>query len=199
MARYEGMFMAPSNYEPLIAAPFDARELVETQADLLKPETWTVSGGRGLWAYIGMKVSVAADPDSSKNGLYILAAADFTQLFNWNKLADQKDIVDISIFQNRVAALEEAQTNLAKADETFLATLQGKANANEVYSKTEIDTKLAALNDYKLPIATMNILGGVKLSKEVGVNAEGQLAVNEISTDKLTQGAEELILNGGNA
>lgn len=92
MARYEGMFMAAANYEPLIAAPFDARSLVDEQADLINPSTWEVSGGRGTWTYVGMVVAVALDEDDSKNGVYVLVADDFTKLSNWRKCADERDI-----------------------------------------------------------------------------------------------------------
>jgi hypothetical protein len=40
MSRYKGLFQVPANYEPLIRGPFDARELVETKADLINPATW---------------------------------------------------------------------------------------------------------------------------------------------------------------
>jgi hypothetical protein len=106
MARYEGMFAAPSNYEPLIAAPFDARSLVEDQADLINPATWEVSGGRGIWAYVGMVVTVAFDEDDSKRGVYVLVADDFTKLSNWRKCADERDI----------ARLQEAIKNIEIAE-----------------------------------------------------------------------------------
>lgn len=92
MARYEGLFMAPANYEPLIAAPFDARELVEARSDLLNPATWETSEGRGVWTYVGMKVVVSSDVDVNKRGLYILINDDFTKLENWRKCADETDI-----------------------------------------------------------------------------------------------------------
>lgn len=40
MARYRGNFTVAANYEPLKAAPFDARALVETKADLTAATTW---------------------------------------------------------------------------------------------------------------------------------------------------------------
>lgn len=50
-----------------------------------------------------------------------------------------------------------------------------------------------------IPTATMEALGLVKASQEIAVEEDGKLRVNEISTDKLVQGLEELILNGGSA
>jgi hypothetical protein len=62
-----------------------------------------------------------------------------------------------------------------------------------------IDAAVAAVPTYELPAATKDALGGVKLSDEVGVNDNGQLEVKAVSTDKLVNGVEELVLNGGSA
>ena len=67
MARYKGTFTVAANYEPLIAAPFDARSLVETRSDLINPATWVRSDG-GYWTYVGMVVSVSADIELSNKG-----------------------------------------------------------------------------------------------------------------------------------
>lgn len=91
MARYKGIFKASANYEPQIAAPFDARSLVETKSDLILDSTWRQSDG-GIWTYVGMIVSVAKDIDPNNNGVYILIADDFTLASNWRKLSDENDI-----------------------------------------------------------------------------------------------------------
>lgn len=91
MGRYKGTFVAAANYEPLIGGPFDARELVETQNDLINPATWRQANG-DIWTYVGMKVSVSSDDDKEKNGLYILINKDFSSLSNWQKLASQLEL-----------------------------------------------------------------------------------------------------------
>jgi hypothetical protein len=53
MARYRGSFTVAASYEPLTASPFDARELVETKADLTAASTWQQPNG-DLWIYDGM-------------------------------------------------------------------------------------------------------------------------------------------------
>jgi hypothetical protein len=40
VARYKGTFKAAANYEPQIAAPFDARMLVGARSDLVLKSTW---------------------------------------------------------------------------------------------------------------------------------------------------------------
>lgn len=137
MARFKGTFSVAANYEPLIAAPFDARQLVQTKLDLVDPATWQRANG-DYWTYIGMMVVVAFDADEANNGLYILKADDFTVAENWLKCGT-------------------------------------------------------------LPTATMDIFGGVKLSEDIGLNTDGQLKIKSISTDVLTNGNDELILDGGDA
>lgn len=52
---------------------------------------------------------------------------------------------------------------------------------------------------FELPVASMETLGGVKLSEVIGLNDAGQIEVKKLSTDKLIQGDKELVLNGGTA
>ena len=94
MARYRGTFTAAANYEPLKAAPFDARQLVETKTDLTNAATWKQLNG-DIWTYIGMMVVVAKDIEPLNNGLYILTAADYTDIKNWKKYASDTDIAQL--------------------------------------------------------------------------------------------------------
>lgn len=91
MSRYRGTFTVAANYEPLKAAPFDSRELVEAKSDLVLRSTWQQENG-DVWSYVGMKVVVASDIDVNNNGLYILIDKDYTQYSNWRKCADERDI-----------------------------------------------------------------------------------------------------------
>lgn len=85
-----GFFNLSGNYEPLIAAPLDARTVVEFKSDLTNSTTWTVSGG--IWVYPGLMVAVVADSDDN-NGIYYLAnASAYTSEASWLKIADQRAI-----------------------------------------------------------------------------------------------------------
>ena len=64
MARYKGIFKAAANYEPQIAAPFDARMLVDAKADLTDRSIWQQSNG-DVWVYSGMIVAVANDENET--------------------------------------------------------------------------------------------------------------------------------------
>lgn len=90
MAREKGIFHISANYEPLKAAPFDARSLVQTKADLLAADTWVVNGI--AWVYQGMLVAVAKDENPDNNGVYMLIADDYTLEESWRKYADARDV-----------------------------------------------------------------------------------------------------------
>ena len=69
--RTTGTFNRSSNFEPLLKAPLDARQVVNTFADLTDPSSWTDSAGN-VWLYNGAIVGIANDPSTSRNGVYVL-------------------------------------------------------------------------------------------------------------------------------
>lgn len=92
MSRYRGVFNQSSNYEPLIAAPLDARTVVEFKSDLTNPTTWTIASSTP-YLFNGLLVCVTNDLDASLNGFYILIDADnYTSDDSWRKVADIRDI-----------------------------------------------------------------------------------------------------------
>ena len=64
MARAKGTLGISANFEPQIAASFDARANVPTKADLLVSSNWTANDGSS-YVYNGMTVTVAEDSTSS--------------------------------------------------------------------------------------------------------------------------------------
>jgi len=85
MARIKGITSFSANFEPQAAGPLDARNIVETQADLLLPATWDALDALE-YTYLGMTVSVHSDPTPENNAVYMLIAADFTLLTSWLKV-----------------------------------------------------------------------------------------------------------------
>lgn len=82
MARQQGNLPFSSNFETRFAEPLDARSRVELKSDLTDSATWE-RDGNPAYTYVGMLVSVYADPDPTKNGLYRLKAADYSDIGNW--------------------------------------------------------------------------------------------------------------------
>lgn len=64
-----GLVPISQNFEPKIAAPFDARNRVKTKAELYLEDTWKLSDGN-LYIYGGMRVNVYED--GANNGIYSL-------------------------------------------------------------------------------------------------------------------------------
>jgi hypothetical protein len=83
-----------------------------------------------------------------------------------------------------------------------------EANADAIKSINEkaIPDALADAKAYTdvqikaIPAATAEALGLVKVDgTSIVVNEEGTISVGEVSTDKLVQGKDTLVLNGGSA
>ena len=89
----------------------------------------------------------------------------------------------ISALDGRVTATETAITNINN-EETGILALAKK------YTDDQIDA---------IPAATADALGLVKVDNTTIQANEGVISVKAISTDLLTQGQNELILNGGSA
>ena len=58
MSRNRGIFNLSGNYEPLIAAPLDSRQVVDTLQDLTNPEIWSSSG---TYLFKGLLTAVVND------------------------------------------------------------------------------------------------------------------------------------------
>ena len=71
MARVKGTLGISANFEPQIAAAFDARANVPTKAELILASTWTALDS-GTYVYNGMTVTVSEDSTASNNGIYVL-------------------------------------------------------------------------------------------------------------------------------
>lgn len=107
MARQSGIITISTNYEVKNKAPFDARMLVPTKADLTDGNNWTWNK-----TYQGMLVSVAQDPETENNGLYLLKDGGYTKLSDgsfyyhylnpesWVKLFSEEEF---EIFQTQLA------------------------------------------------------------------------------------------------
>lgn len=84
MSRSKGTFNFAANFEGLLKAPIDARQLVNTYADLTNSATW--SGSTGVWLYNGAIVVVGSDPTPANNGIYWLCDANnYAMTCSWIK------------------------------------------------------------------------------------------------------------------
>lgn len=81
------------------------------------------------------------------------------------------------------------------ANKTAIAAINNETTGILAVAKKYTDDKIAGL-----PLATGNVVGLVKVDNEtIQAAADGTISVKAISTDLLTQGTQELVLDGGKA
>ena len=81
MSRNTGTFNFAANFEGLLKAPIDAKQLVGTYADLTLPGTWNASGS--VWLYDGAIVAVASGV--GKGVYWLCDANNYTMTSSWVK------------------------------------------------------------------------------------------------------------------
>lgn len=110
--RDRGTFNFSGNLEVKKDAPLEARSLVNSYADLVKPETWTDEQG-GIWKYDCMLVSCKDRPGK----VYQLSpGADYTKESSWILIGDTSDelnnkvqeFIDSKGAPNGLASLNES-------------------------------------------------------------------------------------------
>lgn len=153
-----------------------------------------------------VQVAVSADHKvtaSIKDGsiaLGKLATAVQTQINMAHEHAN-KTVLD-GITAEKVAKWDAADTAIGDAVEAGVAALDftDAAVAGQYVDKVDQVNGVIKPHRVDLPTATAEALGLVKVDNtSIAVNAEGVISVKAISTDKLVQGTEELIINGGHA
>ena len=118
MSRNTGTFNFAANFEGLLKAPIDARQMVGTYADLTLPGTWNASGQ--VWLYNGAIVAVGSDPTPSNNGVYWLCDANnYTMSCAWLKAGSGSGAGTITGATN---GLSTGATNIIKLGGTLCET-----------------------------------------------------------------------------
>ena len=110
---FRGDNIIATNYEVKRNAPFDARMLRGTKADLTNPDSWESP----VTMYAGMIVAVVNDSESN-NGVYILKRLPFTASTNWEKLADS---ASFELFQSKIEA--DLTNYISKEEATKFTTM----------------------------------------------------------------------------
>lgn len=156
MARYKGTFVAPSNYEPLVGGPFDARELVETKADLIAAKTWQQPNG-DLWIYEGMKVVV-----KDEHAIYILLnPISYFLESSWIRSANELDIATI---QELIGEVPQGQT--------IMGLINSIAGGGGAYDDTKLVERIVAVEEKQTQIdkdyeALKGLIGEKPVSEQI--------------------------------
>ena len=129
-----------------------------------------------------------------------LATAVQTQINMAHEHAN-KTVLD-GITAEKVAKWDAADTAIGDAVEAGVAALDFTDAPVDGQYVDKVDQVNGVIKPHRvgLPTATAKTLGLVKVDNtSIAVNAEGVISVKAISTDKLVQGTEEFIINGGHA
>lgn len=122
-------------------------------------------------------------------------AAEITRIDNVLKaIADGPNGEGIDSIKELATWIEEHETDVLPAIEDNTEAIAVLNGTGEGSVKKTVDDAIAAI-----PFATALQAGIVKASDEVTVGADGVMGIGKVSTDKLVQGINELVLNGGTA
>lgn len=134
--RDRGTFNFSGNLEVKKDAPLEARSLVNSYADLVKPETWTDEQG-GIWKYDCMLVSCKDRPGK----VYQLSpGADYTKESSWILIGDTSELnskvqqfINSKGAPNGLASLNESGIIPSAQLPSYLEThINNKSNPHEV-------------------------------------------------------------------
>ena len=133
MSRNTGTFNFAANFEGLLKAPIDARQMVCTYADLTSPSSW--SGSTGVWLYDGAIVVVASGVDK---GIYWLCdAANYTSTSSWVKAGTGSGTGTLTGATNGLHLVSSGTTVVLGGNLTSGTTISGQGIHN--LSLTNID------------------------------------------------------------
>jgi hypothetical protein len=121
MSRNTGTFNFAANFEGLLKAPIDAKQLVGTYADLTLPGTWNASGS--VWLYDGAIVAVASGVDK---GIYWLCDANnYTMTCSWVKAGSGSGLGTLTGATNGLHLINSGTTVVLGGNLTSGTTING--------------------------------------------------------------------------
>lgn len=136
MSRIQGDLPFSATIEVKKVLPLDARQLVDTKADLTGATTWNQTGN--IWLFDGAIVSVASDPTTDNNGVYFLKdAANYNNIGSWEKIEAGGGTGDVTGATNGLSVSTDGTTILLGGTLTGDTTFSGATlNYSDDYSGT---------------------------------------------------------------
>lgn len=198
--RDRGTFNFSGNLEVKKDAPLEARSLVNSYADLVKPETWTDEQG-GIWKYDCMLVSCKDRPGE----VYQLQpGADYTKQSSWILIGDT------SIINNKVQELINSKgspNGIASLNEQgVIPSTQLPSYVDDVIEVTQYDQLPKTGESGKIYIVTSTNIqyrwsgsAYVEISKSIALGETSSTAYagdkGKATTDKLNRIPNKLIVD----
>jgi len=155
MARSKGSANLSASLEVLAGAPLDARDIVQTKADLTAQDSFP-------YKYIGMEVYVVAE-----NKKYRLLGNDPTNIENWQEVgaggggtSDYADLSNKPSIENVTLSGNKSASDLGLAKITDLADFITKTvddlvnyyKKTETYTKGEVDAIVTAIKNSRFEV-----------------------------------------------
>ena len=196
--RDRGTFNFSGNLEVKKDAPLEARSLVNSYTDLVKPETWTDEQG-GIWKYDCMLVSCKDRPGK----VYQLSpGADYTKQSSWILIGDTSEV------NNKIQQFIDSKGNpngLASLNESgVIPSAQLPSYVDDVIEVTQYDQLPETGESGKIYIVTSTNIqyrwsgsAYVEISKSIALGETSSTAYpgdkGKATTDKLNRIPNKLI------
>jgi hypothetical protein len=196
MGRSKGLASFSANFEAQMAAPIDARMVVETQADLTTEATWQANDG-SVYSYLGMIVSVTSDTDEANNGVYRLTGSPITSIDNWEQLGTSAAIENSQrMATGDIIVAVSSSGNDSDASRPSLITV-GDWSA---YPFLTIQAAIDALPSFVRPYtATINVGAGNFTGAKIFQRAGNYKIVGTLDLSTLTSGSNAGTFDSGAA
>lgn len=155
--RDKGTFNFSGNLEVKKDAPLEARSLVNSYADLTKPETWTDEEG-GVWTYSFMNVTCKDRPGK----IYQLIGEDYTEESNWKEIGSSSGSgIEDAPADNKIYGRKNNDWTEVISSGGNLGTFVLETAAADSLTDTEYNDLKDAIEANKIIIADLGLTLGV--------------------------------------
>lgn len=155
--RDKGTFNFSGNLEVKKDAPLEARSLVNSYADLTKPETWTDEEG-GVWTYSFMNVTCKDRPGK----IYQLIGEDYTEESNWKEIGSSSGSgIEDAPADNKIYGRKNNDWTEVISSGGNLGTFVLETAAADQLTDTEYNDLKDAIEANKIIIADLGLTLGV--------------------------------------
>lgn len=164
MARERGTFNFSASLEIKKEGALDARQVVQTKAELIQASTWLDDDDK-IWLYNGLLVCVVADTDIN-NGVYFLKDKDnYTDSSNWIKISSISGSTPDELLEAINNALEEAKayTDDKTGTVTFTGSNYITGSSDLTEAVVELDDQLKNVRDTYLPLSGGKMTGIIRI------------------------------------
>lgn len=131
----------------------------------------------------------------------IIALAELIETEHNRAIEEEEKIAKAVEETNKVLgslqSIVNNHTTVIDSTSQLIVGINSKLDIGEETVASYVAKEIEKVNTFGAPVATEEIYGVVKLSKQIGVDEEGGLRIKQITTDDIVQGESMWVLNGG--